>query len=138
MCVCVCVCVCVCIYCHSQTYCFVVSQLFSVARDKGRFKLESKLAVYMHMYVCVFWRGFRESVYACFFFSLYLYHDQTVSIESASYPFVIIYIYIYICIYIRRQLHKNAASNVEQVLAATPHKEPTIRPPASYHKNYPG
>ena len=37
----------------------------------------------------------------------------------------------------RRQLHKNAASNIEQVLAATPHKTPTIRPPASYHENYP-
>ena len=35
------------------------------------------------------------------------------------------------------QLHKNAASNIEQVLAATPHKAPTIRPPASYHENYP-
>ena len=34
----------------------------------------------------------------------------------------------------RRQLHKNAASNLEQILAATPHKTPTIRPPASYHK----
>ena len=34
----------------------------------------------------------------------------------------------------RRQLHKNAASNLEQVLAATPHKAPTVRPPASYHK----
>ena len=30
----------------------------------------------------------------------------------------------------RRQLHKNAACNLEQVLAATPHKTPTIRPPA--------
>ena len=37
----------------------------------------------------------------------------------------------------RRQLHKNVASNVEQVLAATPHKTPTIRPPASHHENYP-
>ena len=37
----------------------------------------------------------------------------------------------------RRQLHKNAASNLEQVLAATPHKAPTIRPPASHHENYP-
>ena len=27
----------------------------------------------------------------------------------------------------RRQLHKNAASNIEQVLAATPHKTPTKR-----------
>ena len=37
----------------------------------------------------------------------------------------------------RRQLHKNAAINIEQVLAATPHKTPTIRPPASHHENYP-
>ena len=29
----------------------------------------------------------------------------------------------------RRQLHKNVASNLEQVLAATPHKTPTLRPP---------
>ena len=36
-----------------------------------------------------------------------------------------------------RQLHKNAASNIEQVLAATPHKTPTIRPPASHYENYP-
>ena len=36
----------------------------------------------------------------------------------------------------RRQLHKNAASNLEQVLVATPHKTPTVRPPASYHENY--
>ena len=34
----------------------------------------------------------------------------------------------------RRQLHKNAACNREQVLAATPHKTPTVRPPASYHE----
>ena len=37
----------------------------------------------------------------------------------------------------RRQLLKNVASNIEQVLAATPHKAPTIRPPAFYHENYP-
>ena len=36
----------------------------------------------------------------------------------------------------RRQLHKNAVSNIEQVLAATPHKAPTIWPPASRHENY--
>ena len=36
-----------------------------------------------------------------------------------------------------QQLHKNAASNTEQVLAATPHKAPTIRPPTSHHENYP-
>ena len=37
----------------------------------------------------------------------------------------------------RRQLHKNAASNIEQVLAATPYKTPIIRPPTSHHENYP-
>ena len=37
----------------------------------------------------------------------------------------------------KRQLHKNVASNIEEVLAATPHKAPTIRPPASHYKNYP-
>ena len=36
----------------------------------------------------------------------------------------------------RRQLHKNAASNIEQVLEVTPHKAPTIQPPTSRHKNY--
>ena len=37
----------------------------------------------------------------------------------------------------RRQLDKNAASNIEQVLEVTPHKAPTIRPPTSHHENYP-
>ena len=37
----------------------------------------------------------------------------------------------------RWQLHKNVVSNIKQVLAATPHKAPTIRPPAFHHENYP-
>ena len=36
-----------------------------------------------------------------------------------------------------RQLHKNAASNIKQVLEVTPHKATTIRPPASHHEDYP-
>ena len=36
----------------------------------------------------------------------------------------------------RRQLHKNVESNIEQILATTPHKTPTIRPLASHHENY--
>ena len=36
----------------------------------------------------------------------------------------------------RRQLHKNAASNFERVLEATPHKAPTVRLPTSHHENY--
>ena len=35
-----------------------------------------------------------------------------------------------------RQLQKNAASNFEQVLEATPHKAPTVRPPSSHYENY--
>ena len=34
-------------------------------------------------------------------------------------------------------LHKNFASNIEQAIAATPHKPPTLRPPSSHHENYP-
>ena len=37
----------------------------------------------------------------------------------------------------RRQLPKIVASNIEQVLVATPHKAPTIWPPASHYENYP-
>ena len=37
----------------------------------------------------------------------------------------------------RRQLHKNAASNIEQIPEETPHKKPTIRTPASHHEDYP-
>ena len=36
----------------------------------------------------------------------------------------------------RRQLYKNVASNIEQVLAVTPHTAPTVRPPTTYHENY--
>ena len=36
----------------------------------------------------------------------------------------------------RWQLHKNAASNNEQVLEPTPHKSLTIQPPTSHHENY--
>ena len=54
------------------------------------------------------------------------------------------YEYIYIYIYANRtdgekawrQLQKNAASNFEQVLEATPHKEAAVRPPTTHHENY--
>ena len=35
-----------------------------------------------------------------------------------------------------RQLHKNAASNIEQVLEETPHKAAAMRPPTTHHENY--
>ena len=37
-----------------------------------------------------------------------------------------------------RQLHKNVESNIEQVLATTPHETPTVRPPAYHHENFTG
>ena len=36
-----------------------------------------------------------------------------------------------------RQLHKNAASNIEQALEAAPHKAAALRPPTTHHENYP-
>ena len=35
-----------------------------------------------------------------------------------------------------RQLHKNATSNIEQVLEVTPNKAAAIRPPTTHHENY--
>ena len=40
--VCVCICIYIYIYSHPQTDCFVLSELFSVARHVGRLKLGSK------------------------------------------------------------------------------------------------
>ena len=67
------------IYCHPQTDCFVVSQLFSVARHAGRFKLGSKPA---QLYV-------RLSI-------LQLSHQVTYVSSGYIYIYVYIYIYIYI------------------------------------------
>ena len=36
-----------------------------------------------------------------------------------------------------RQLHKNAASNIEQVLEAAPYIAAVVRQPTMHHKNYP-
>ena len=33
-------------------------------------------------------------------------------------------------------IHKNAASNFEQDLEATPHKAVDVRPPTSHYENY--
>ena len=35
-----------------------------------------------------------------------------------------------------RQLHKNAASNIEQVLETAPYKAAVERPPTTHHENY--
>ena len=36
-----------------------------------------------------------------------------------------------------RQLNKNAASNIKQVLETTPHKVAAVQPPTAHHENYP-
>ena len=36
-----------------------------------------------------------------------------------------------------RQLHNNAASNIEQVLGAAPHKAAVVRPLTTHQENYP-
>ena len=36
-----------------------------------------------------------------------------------------------------RQLHKNAASNIEQDLEAVPCEAAAVRPPTNNHENYP-
>ena len=36
-----------------------------------------------------------------------------------------------------RQLYKNAASNIEQVLRAAPYKVAAVRPLNTHHENYP-
>ena len=35
------------------------------------------------------------------------------------------------------QLHKNPASNIEQVLEVTPHKTAAVRTTTTHHENYP-
>ena len=36
-----------------------------------------------------------------------------------------------------RQLHKNTASNIEQVQEAAPHKAAAVRPLTTHHESYP-
>ena len=36
-----------------------------------------------------------------------------------------------------RQLHKNAASCIEQISGATPNKAAAVLPPTTHHENYP-
>ena len=36
-----------------------------------------------------------------------------------------------------RQLHKNAASNIEQVLEVAPQKAAAVLSPSTHHENYP-
>ena len=65
--------------------------------------------------------------------------DLTYKMKRSFFQAVVVSILLYGCTswtLAKRQLHKNAASNIEQVLEATPHKAPTMRPPTSHHENY--
>ena len=50
---------------------------------------------------------------------------------------VLILLYGYTTWTLTKRLEKKLDSNIEQFLVATPHKAPTIRPPAFHHENYP-
>ena len=65
--------------------------------------------------------------------------DLTDKMKRSFFQAAVVSILLYGCTtwtLTKRLLHKNAASNLEQVLVATSHKTPTVRPPASYHENY--
>ena len=52
---------------------------------------------------------------------------------------VVLDVWLLLFMYVFQNVYKNteqAVSNLEQVLVATSHKTPTVRPPASYHENY--
>ena len=65
--------------------------------------------------------------------------DLTDKMKHSFFQAVVVSILLYGCTtwtLTKRQLHKNVESNIEQVLAATPHKTLAVRPLASHHKNY--
>ena len=97
------------------------------------------ICIYIYIYICVYIYIY---IYICIYVCIYIY----ICVYIYIYIYVYMYMYIYICIsghiytaiwmhYMdtnktageetKWQLHKNAACNPEQVLAATPHKTPT-------------
>ena len=69
--------------------------------------------------------------------------DLTDKIKRSFFQAVVVSILLYRCTSwtLTKRLEKkldgkNVASNIEQILVATPHKAPTIRRPASHHENY--
>ena len=102
------------------------------------FALSAAVHIYVRCDIFIFSLSYHDILKLKKFFAcdMPLYFKQTIS--------TILYEYLrkhFLCLQTvreaRRQLHKNVASNIEQVLAATSHKLPTIRPPASHHENYP-
>ena len=65
--------------------------------------------------------------------------DLTDEIKRSFFQAAVVSILLYGCTIwtlTKRQLHTNAASNIEQVPEAIPHKEAAVRPPTTHHKNY--
>ena len=64
--------------------------------------------------------------------------DLTDKMKRSFFQAVVTSILLYGCTTwtLTKRLEKKLDGNLEQVLAATPHKTPTVWPPASYHENY--
>ena len=58
--------------------------------------------------------------------------DLTDNIKCSFFQAAVMSILLY-----GRHLHKNTASNIEQVLEATFHKTAAVQPPTTHHENYP-
>ena len=65
--------------------------------------------------------------------------DLTDKMKRSFFQAAVILILLYGCTTwtLTRRLEKKLDGNYTRMLAATPHKTPTIRPPASHHENYP-
>ena len=64
------------IYCHPQTDCFVLSELFSVARHVGRLKLGSKP---IQLYVYIYTPSHFIYIFLACEFSLFVFYIRTVT-----------------------------------------------------------
>ena len=65
--------------------------------------------------------------------------DLTDKMKRSFFHAAVVSILLYGCTTwtLTKRLEKKLDGNIEQVLAAMPHKTPTIRPPVSHHENYP-
>ena len=110
MCLCVYICACVCIaMCMNGCVCCVCAYVFIC------------MCMHVYMYACMCMPFFSLPGSGRIDTAIWLHYMDSIKTAGEE---------------ARRQLHKKAACNLKQVLAATHHKTPTVRPPASYHENY--
>ena len=117
----------ICIYCHPQTDCFVLSELFIVARDAGRSKPGSKpVQLYVklsfrpvgHQADHVGLRNFKVFILAtataAFVYNFYTlsairvlssYEELCITLYIYIYIYIHVCIYLYICTHARTQKH---------------------------------